>query len=307
MLTHLCAYLSCTRILGHLLQSQGGSVWHIDSGGRTPLHYATGFLFPPIQFFEVSPECARLLLQAGADASAADDNALTPLHYIATKPTIAAPECDTEVMLAWMLLEHGADPNAQNLQGVRPVHLVTMNDYINRRLLAFLVQRGADVNARDLHGDTLLHLLFHKRWVSDEDTKFLLTCGADPNLANHTGLTPLQVLLTRPRVKSHYERHLIRRVVGILLEGGAHVQHVFAEPEVAGMIRRKWGNDRKMMLKLSSLDEGGVKKKAHFDGPCRLGEVVSSWHVAYSSPDPLLRRDSSEDQFLGDLRTSSLR
>ncbi|KAF9021941.1 ankyrin [Hymenopellis radicata] len=199
MLTHLCAYLSCTRILSHLLRSGDGSVWHLDSGGRAPLHYATGLLFPPIQFFEVSPECARLLLQEGADADSRDDNELTPLHYIATKPTIAAPERDTEVMLARMLLEHGADLNAQNLQGVRPVHLVTINDYINRRLLAFLVEHGANINARDLHGDAPLHLLFQKRWVSDEDTKFLLACGADPNLANHAGLTPLQVLLTRPR------------------------------------------------------------------------------------------------------------
>jgi ankyrin len=114
-----------------------------DGGGLTALVYASR---------ENCMECARTLVEAGADVDQRTFYGWTPL-LVATQ--------NRHYELAKYLLDHGANPNLANKGGWTPLYLATDNrnieggDYPVRApdmdhldFIKLLISKGADVNAR---------------------------------------------------------------------------------------------------------------------------------------------------------------
>ncbi|HEX7706221.1 MAG TPA: ankyrin repeat domain-containing protein [Thermoanaerobaculia bacterium] len=101
--------------------------------------------FPPLGLavFFGQPEIARLLIERGADVSAAANNALrvAPVHA-------AAAACDRDTMR--LLLARGADPNARQQLDYTPLHGAASRGDIEMAKL--LIDAGADPAARGADG-----------------------------------------------------------------------------------------------------------------------------------------------------------
>jgi ankyrin repeat protein len=117
-----------------LLESDPGLVNAFAPDGFFPLGLAA--------FFN-HPEVVRLLLERGADVSAASRNAMRiqALHAaVADKPEQDA------LALATVLLEHGAPVNAAQHGGYTPLHAAAQSGYVV--LAGLLLAHGADLGAR---------------------------------------------------------------------------------------------------------------------------------------------------------------
>ena len=106
--------------------------------------------FPPLglAIFFRHPALARLLIERGADVSAAARNAqkVAPLHA-------AAAVADRDTMA--LLLARGADPNARQQNGVAPLHgSASRGDLESAKLL---LAAGADRHAKTSDGKTAAH------------------------------------------------------------------------------------------------------------------------------------------------------
>ena len=101
--------------------------------GYTPLHYAArgGAI-----------ECARLLLDAGADVNADSHSLVTPVHQAATVDVMA------------LLIERGADVDAQDSKGRTPLHLACRRGAVE--LAEFLICLGARTLIRNDQGKSPL-------------------------------------------------------------------------------------------------------------------------------------------------------
>jgi uncharacterized protein len=184
-----------------------------DGGALTPLVYAAR---------EDCLECAKLLLNAGANINMVTNYGWTPL-LTATQ--------NRHYKLAAYLLDHGANPNIPNKGGWTPLYLATDNrnieagDYPVRTpdmdhldYIKLLIDKGANVNARvcgpastptSCVGDsTETRTNFTMQWLFEEgatpflraaqsgDTelmKLLLDHGADPKIYTAHNVTPLAV------------------------------------------------------------------------------------------------------------------
>jgi len=104
--------------------------------------------FPPVglAIFFRQPAVARLLIERGADVSAAADNPMrvAPVHA-------AAAACDRETMR--LLLDRGADPNAKQQMDYTPLHGAASRGDVE--MAKVLIARGADRNARGSDGKTV--------------------------------------------------------------------------------------------------------------------------------------------------------
>ena len=184
-----------------------------DGGGLTPLTYAAR---------EGCLECARDLVEAGADVNQATNYGWTAL-LTATQ--------NRHYRLAAYLLDKGANPNLPNKGGWTPLYLATDNrniesgDYPVRKpdmdhldFIKLLIDKGANVNARicgvastakECKGDTTeTRTNFTMQWLYEDGAtpflraaqsgdvtlmKLLLDHGADPKIATAHNDTALAV------------------------------------------------------------------------------------------------------------------
>ncbi|HTB20215.1 MAG TPA: ankyrin repeat domain-containing protein [Bryobacteraceae bacterium] len=184
-----------------------------DGGGLTPLVYAAR---------ENCMECAKTLVEAGADVNQRTFYGWTPL-LVATQ--------NKHYKLGQYFLEHGANPNTPNNGGWTPLYLATDNrnieggDYPVRApdmdhldFIKLLIAKGADVNARvcgveskaeECTGDsTETRTNFTMQWLFEDGAtpflraaqsadvelmKLLLEHGANPKLFTAHNVTPLAV------------------------------------------------------------------------------------------------------------------
>jgi ankyrin repeat protein len=190
-----------------------GRIQKTDGGGLTPLTFAAR---------EDCLECARILLDAGADVNQRTHYGWTPL-LVATQ--------NRHYRLAQYLLEHGANPNLKNDGGWSPLYLATDNrniesgDYPVRtpdidhlEFIQLLLAKGADANARvcgtassasKCAGDTTeTRTNFTMQWLFEDGAtpflraaqsgdvklmRLLLARGANPKIFTAHNVTPLAV------------------------------------------------------------------------------------------------------------------
>ncbi len=145
----------------------GAIRWLLDHGadpqatndkGNTFLHVVDGDVgeaVPPGDEDVAVPEgeeggeavkAANLVLESGADVSAANTLGWTPLHRAAS---------EGYVNLAELFIEHGADVDARTNTGRTPLHVAAWNGHLD--IIKLLEESGADMNAQDDDGQTPLH------------------------------------------------------------------------------------------------------------------------------------------------------
>jgi len=184
-----------------------------DGGGLTALVFAAR---------QNCIECARALLDAGANVNQTTHYGWTPL-LTATQ--------NRNYKLATFLMERGANPNLKNNGGWSPLYLATDNrnievgdyptpkaDMDHMEYIKLLVAKGADVNVRvcgttstpdNCRGDsTETRTNFTMQWLNEDGAtpflraaqssdvplmKFLLEHGADPKLNTAYNVSPLAV------------------------------------------------------------------------------------------------------------------
>ncbi|MBE6417359.1 MAG: hypothetical protein E7033_02710 [Akkermansiaceae bacterium] len=168
-----------------------GANVNLYAGNRTPLMLAAA---------SGQQECLRLLLDAGAQITAAPDNFCTALHFAAEKGHTACVET---------LLQAGAAVNAANNNSETALHIA--NAYGYQECLTALLQGGADPNQRDGADFTPLHTATSKG--NFDCARILLRHGAELNTIQLDGHTPLQ------RATLHNDR----TIVNFLLEEGADI------------------------------------------------------------------------------------
>lgn len=197
------------------------------AGGFTPLLYAAR---------QGCVDCARSLLDAGADANLADPQGITPL---------AMATNNFKFDVAALLLERGANPNRWDFWGRTPLYMAvdlntlphggwpdlpSLDETTSLKLIELLLAAGANPNAqlklfppyRHLSNDRGFDLMLTigttplLRAAKAGDTpvvKLLLEAGANPNLANVLGYTPVMaaaglgsnIVDTRGRFKTQAE------------------------------------------------------------------------------------------------------
>jgi len=204
-----------TAALQSALQANPALLEARDRMERTPLHQAVA---------AGKIELVKILLQAGADVSAADRQEETILYSaVEQDPAIltllldagANPNqpailndtplfnaCDRNAIpQARLLIARGADVNAQNDFSQTPLHAAASAWHLS--ILDLLLESGAQIDARDWLGDTPLHCAV-KNVLSAEDVPtcmltidHLLAAGADLNTVNNARLNVLQTARTR--------------------------------------------------------------------------------------------------------------
>jgi ankyrin repeat protein len=175
------------------------------SGGLTPLLYAAR---------EGCVECARALIEGGADINLADPDLISPLLM-----AVMNMQFDT----AAYLIRRGANPNAWDLWGRAPLYMAvdvntiprggrpdipSLDDTPGGQVIAMLLEAGANTNARlrlpppfrnvgnDRGLDGMLTtgttpLLRAAKALDAPAIELLLKHGADITLANSRGITPI--------------------------------------------------------------------------------------------------------------------
>ena len=139
-----------------------------DSRGTSPLMYAAAL---------GSLESMRLLLDAGADPTAANDFAATPLMW-----------CAGDSAKVRLLLSKGAKVDVRSKLGRTPLLIAAAYDGATEAA-RLLIEKGADVNARDNSGMSVLEQAASSNHI--ELVRLLLAKGANVNTVDEGGSTAL--------------------------------------------------------------------------------------------------------------------
>lgn len=233
----------------------------MDDGGLTALLYAAR---------EGCVECARALVEGGADINLPDPNNVTPLVM-----ALLNMQYDT----ASYLVSAGADPDRWDLWGRNPLYAAVDTNTLpmggrtdlpadskttGHQIVQQLLEAGANSNLQlklfppyravgaDRGGDSALTIgatPLHRaaRGGDVESVRLLLQHGADPELPQVQGITPLQLAAglghggadTRGRF---YNENQAIDVLNVLIEGGAEVNAQDGQGRSAlhGAVRKGW-------------------------------------------------------------------
>ncbi|XP_041352853.1 transient receptor potential channel pyrexia-like isoform X2 [Gigantopelta aegis] len=205
-------------------------------------------------------QCARILVEAGANLYARDNWGLTPLIHavgancteivellLANDPGLvdiqdnygkSALHCAVSNQFEdciRILLKYDAYVNIQNDDGVTPTStccLVKDEDYDPCNILRMLIEAGADVNMKD--GRSKRTPLQSACLTKKTDAvELLLATGADPNTLDAAGRTPLTNLIYEC-IRSYHSTHFIDSDVSaimiMLIQGGSDI-NMMTSPE----------------------------------------------------------------------------
>jgi sirohydrochlorin ferrochelatase len=145
---------------------------------REPKDSIDRLLGPACEFGDL--DIAQLLIDRGADVSAARKDGWTPLH-LASRGGHEA--------VAQLLFDRGADVSAADEDGETPLHFASSGGY--EAVARLLIDRGADVSAARKDGWTPLHLA--SRGGREAVAQLLIDRGADVSAADKNGSTPLDI------------------------------------------------------------------------------------------------------------------
>ncbi len=145
-------------------------------------------------------QAVRVLLDQGADASAAAPDGATALHWASYWDDVETAE---------LLIGAGGDVNAANDLGATPLWIAALNGSAD--MVRSLLEAGGDPNAALLSGES--PVMTASRTGNPQVVERLLAAGADPNARAVRDQTALMWAAA--------QRH--SDVVGVLLEYGADV------------------------------------------------------------------------------------
>ena len=230
-------------------------------GGLTPLLFAAR---------QGCTECARILLESGADINASDPNNISP---------VLMALINGHYDVAGFLLEKGADPNLADETGRtalysavddhtmpasnRPSPNEIDNTLTSLDVIQMLLARGANVNARllkiqpyrtkvDRGNDTMLStgttpLLRAAKAGDAEVIRLLLAKGADAKLSTKAGITPIMAaagLGTREEDGIGRKKTEAEAIASIqlCLDAGADINAVSSQGQTAlhGAAQKGW-------------------------------------------------------------------
>ncbi|XP_069104424.1 ankyrin repeat and SOCS box protein 10-like [Argopecten irradians] len=162
-------------------------------------------------------ECAKLLMEFGANVQASDEWNMTPLMYCMVRHFVdiakellsrdshavhsqdrfgkSVIHCATEsgsVELLKLVLSHGADVNQTDWYGITPLMTLCAGAGIRHsvELCHVLLDAGADVEMKDVRSKRTA-LQFAAVQKNTELVQCLVCAGADPNTTDTTSMTPL--------------------------------------------------------------------------------------------------------------------
>lgn len=121
----------------------------LDAGTAVDARAADGYSALGFACFFGQLDCARVLVELGADVAAPADNAMrvSPINSAA-----ACREPATALALCELLLARGADPDAAQQAGYRPLHQAAAHGHAE--LVDLLLMHGADTDVQAEDGRT---------------------------------------------------------------------------------------------------------------------------------------------------------
>lgn len=181
-----------------MLLACGARANDTDIGGETALTAAIQCGNPAGR-----DETTAMLLDAGADVTAADQHGRGPIHAAAGLGSVTVLES---------LLARGADIHAPDRSGLTPLmHAFSIG---HPKTAAYLIEQGASMTAVDASGRSVLHYAastFEDRCAGS--VRSIVRAGAKINAVDTGGSTPLSAAASRGNVES----------ARVLLEHGADV------------------------------------------------------------------------------------